>query len=531
MTFTHALATNNYGESKFIVTSSAANGTHTSITAACAVASSGDTIFIRDGTYTENVTVPAGVSLVAYDSNGFTPNVTIVGKLLFTAAGSYGIAGIRLTTNSDYVIQSTGANAVRVILVNCYLNMTNNSGINITNANANVELWYCGGDITTTGITPYVMTNGNIDIKYTHIGNTGSSVTASTISAGQAACWYSRFGTPMTSSGTGGIIMRYVRIDTNSNTLALTVGGSGTHTVRHCAFSTGTATSITISQTLDISGSELITTNATAIAGAGTIIHSGLVFADTGSGISTTTQNVREMGPDMTIGGSCSGLTNTLLVTNSSNTASSAALVNISVGGTSAADAFETFTVSGTTNWSQGIDNSVTGDPFVLAASTALGTTNVMSATTAGEVTWPLQPAFLAVNTADNADVTGDGTSYTMVYATEIFDQGSDYNTGTSTFTAPVTGRYYLSSSFLADQIGAGHTSGTASIVASNRTYRYWQNNPAGVGATQVSNGSVLMDMDVNDTATCNLTIGGGTKIIDFGDGSVPSMFSGKLDA
>jgi pectin methylesterase-like acyl-CoA thioesterase len=65
MTFTHALSTNNYGPAKFIVSSSAANGTHTTIAAALTSASTGDTIFIRPGTYTENLTLKAGVNLTA----------------------------------------------------------------------------------------------------------------------------------------------------------------------------------------------------------------------------------------------------------------------------------------------------------------------------------------------------------------------------------------------------------------------------------------------------------------------------------
>lgn len=90
---------------------------------------------------------------------------------------------------------------------------------------------------------------------------------------------------------------------------------------------------------------------------------------------------------DSTIGASNSGATNTFTVTNPSNTASSQALVNVTVGGTSAGDAFTTYTVAGTTNWSQGVDNSAS-DSFVLSASTALGTTNTQVIDTAGNTTF-----------------------------------------------------------------------------------------------------------------------------------------------
>lgn len=84
---------------------------------------------------------------------------------------------------------------------------------------------------------------------------------------------------------------------------------------------------------------------------------------------------------------SASGSTNTLTVSNTSNTASSNALQQVTVAGTSAGDPATTYTVSGTTNWTMGIDNSVSGDPFVLASSTALGTSNVMSVATNGSIT------------------------------------------------------------------------------------------------------------------------------------------------
>ena len=235
-----------------------------------------------------------------------------------------------------------------------------------------------------------------------------------------------------------------------------------------------------------------------------------------------------------TVGGSNSGSTNTLTISNSSNTASSIALQNITVGGTTAGDPFQTFTVSGTTNWSQGIDNSVTGDPFVLSASTALGTTNVMVATTAGEITKPLQPAFLA-NGADGANVTGDGTVYvvgTSTPWTEIYDQNGDFNTN-GTFTAPVTGKYFFSANILISGILVTHTECEIRLVASNRTENSGLCNPY---ANSDLNGSytlqigVLIDMDTSDTCNVSIQVENGTKVIDLNASFGPNLnFSGFL--
>jgi hypothetical protein len=76
-----------------------------------------------------------------------------------------------------------------------------------------------------------------------------------------------------------------------------------------------------------------------------------------------------------TIGGSNSGTTNTLTVTNSSNTASSSARILVTVGGSSAADSILNFNVSGTTDFCVAIDNS-DSDRLVLSRSATPGTNN-----------------------------------------------------------------------------------------------------------------------------------------------------------
>ena len=66
-----------------------------------------------------------------------------------------------------------------------------------------------------------------------------------------------------------------------------------------------------------------------------------------------------------------------------------------------------------------------------------------MKIKTSGEVTKPLQPSFYAVmsgnQTGYNAASTGD---HTLVYNAEAYDIGSNFNTSTGRFTAPVDGTY-----------------------------------------------------------------------------------------
>ncbi len=155
--------------------------------------------------------------------------------------------------------------------------------------------------------------------------------------------------------------------------------------------------------------------------------------------------------------------------------------------------------------------------------------------TTANEVTMPSQPAFLAYLALgdDDLNVTGNGTLYQLGSGnalTERFDSNGDFNTN-GTFTAPVTGRYYLTASVLFLQAGAG-TTADARITTSNRTYRYVD----GCSTNVATNGSIAMvtvaDMDAADTATYSALVNGvGADTVDIDGSSVLwTYFGGNLE-
>ena len=152
-----------------------------------------------------------------------------------------------------------------------------------------------------------------------------------------------------------------------------------------------------------------------------------------------------------------------------------------------------------------------TGD-FTLAS--ASGT--VMSALDTGEITKPLQPAFFAYLNADDDDVTGAGTAYTFgtnTALTEAYDQGSDFNTN-GTFTAPITAKYFLSTTIrVADQSSA-MTRGFIGIITSNFSSfgsfldPVLVTDPTQLAYTFTENG--VFDMDAADIATVDITIENG---------------------
>ncbi len=525
---------------QFVVDPTLNNGTHQTITAALAAASSGSVIFIRPGTYTENLTLKAGVDLVAYSSDYVNGQVEIVGKLTYTVAGTVNLYNLKLTTNSDYFLEITGANNSVMNIRNCYLNVTNNTGINITCTGASREIVFdgCYGDITTTLISYFTVAGSGagylgqgVFFKDCHFRNSGNSTTASTVTSNIRVekCFF-MFPLSFTAAG---LFARFSEFNcNNTSTTALTTATSNLLDIDTCLISSGTASAISIGAgtSVTIYNSDVSSSNTNVITGAGSIDYAGLNFTNTSSNINVTTQTLSEEGPSRSVGSSNSGGTNTLTVFNSSNTASSAASIVSSVGGTSAGDPVHQSVVSGTTTWTWGADNSVTSptaDPWVLAQGTALGTNNVMSVATSGEINYPLQPACLVYNSAQIADITGNGAVYSPIaFNTEIYDQNSDYDNTTYTFTAPVTGRCIATVGILLNGIDVTKTAQMVRITTSNRTYTHNSGSIFNSGGQNHQTMTVDCDMDAADTLVFGCSVGGAVLDVDINQGSATDLRS-----
>lgn len=139
-------------------------------------------------------------------------------------------------------------------------------------------------------------------------------------------------------------------------------------------------------------------------------------------------------------------------------------------------------------------------------------------------------PAFMAKQSANVVNVTGDNTLYqlsTGVAFTEIFDLQNNLvvTAGNLAFTAPITGKYWLNMQVEmsnlppppAPAVPAPAPIDPLYIVTSNRTYSI---QPLVLGTnnstTQTIFYNVLADMDVGDTCVwqCQLLIPAGTKTI-----------------
>ena len=142
-----------------------------------------------------------------------------------------------------------------------------------------------------------------------------------------------------------------------------------------------------------------------------------------------------------------------------------------------------------------------------------------------GEVTMAAQPAiFVRRGTAAN-NVTGNGTVYTMVFTTEIFDQNADYD-ATSTFTAPITGRYHVDVYLDIASMTSSASAFLLDVVMSNRSLSVntlpMVANPARYAAMV----SMLVDMDASDTLVVRLTVSGESgDIVDINSNTSLSIY------
>ena len=139
----------------------------------------------------------------------------------------------------------------------------------------------------------------------------------------------------------------------------------------------------------------------------------------------------------------------------------------------------------------------------------------------------PSQPAFLA-NPSGSQDNIAISSDVTVAFGTEVFDQGSNFNNSSGTFTAPVTGKYQLNTNLSLTGMDTGADSIVVKFVASNRTISFSIIDPDlfDQDGQYFAAGSCLMDMDANDTVVVKVRQNAGAQQMDV---DTDSTFSGYL--
>ena len=175
-----------------------------------------------------------------------------------------------------------------------------------------------------------------------------------------------------------------------------------------------------------------------------------------------------------------------------------------------------------------GLDDS--SDDLVIGKGSALGTTTHMSFDENGHILQPLQSAFTAKLGLTASNVTGDSTAFTLVnYQTETIDRNADFNPTNGTFTAPVTGLYLLTFRFHLQNIATNHNDNQVKIETSNQSHSILGevgSSSIGFSGSLNVTGSLIVDMDANDTVTMLVDFRGGSKVVDVHE---DSFFMGYL--
>ena len=198
-----------------------------------------------------------------------------------------------------------------------------------------------------------------------------------------------------------------------------------------------------------------------------------------------------------------------------SSTQSSIIKVSDSITGNSATDGLDLL-VSGTTGYLWNRE----------AGSLLFGTSNSerMRIDSAGHVTKPKQPSVHVQRGSVQHNIPIN-TNQTVEFNSEVFDVNSDFDTSTYTFTAPVTGKYLVSTNIRMESVPTDFTYYYLYLVTSNGNRwgdlmgngsQHFNAAPAYVtmGFTCVA------DMDASDTAYIRIYQSGGTAQMDIDSNS-----------
>lgn len=177
-------------------------------------------------------------------------------------------------------------------------------------------------------------------------------------------------------------------------------------------------------------------------------------------------------------------------------------------------------------------NTSFTAYSVICAGTTSTGAfQNVSGVGTSGQVltsngaaalpTWQTgstttTPTAVSVASTGVSNATGDGTNYIVNFDTVVENLGSAFSGGT-TFVAPATGRYILTTTIGLNGLTSSHTD--CQCLLSNDTqstvYSIFRNScfVVSVGGSLRQSGATMLNLTSGDSCTLHVIVSGGTKI------------------
>lgn len=239
------ITVNSFAGADIIVSQTVGNGTHTTIQSAINDAVAGQTIWVKDGVYTENITTKARVNLCSFTSNNLEPQgtVKIIGKI--TAGGACVISGLQIETNGDYAIEVLDARSL--YFVDCNIIGRDFAAMHLNNGGGNIFLYNCLGEIVGNIYAFYEAPAGDLWFYNCQLsGATTIQAISSVITATNT-----KFDFPITIDNAQGYFLDCLFTTGDINVTAVTISGlAPTCQFEGCSFDSGTAVCID-----DVSGS------------------------------------------------------------------------------------------------------------------------------------------------------------------------------------------------------------------------------------------------------------------------------------
>jgi hypothetical protein len=286
----------NYATAQGHIVDATGKGDFTTIQAAINAATTFDTIFIRPGTYTGNVTLQPNINLVAFETDAYSANVVISGAISYSSTGDVSISGIQLQASGGYSLTVSGSNTSGVTLINCYLIGENHTFLNFTSSSSSSFIYIidCICDMLNAGSSLFASTSAGTMILDNVIGlNTYGTAVSNTFNNSSGFLKIQncvmKYPFTLTAGSINAITSSWIDCGA-SNTTALTISG-GAAQVYQSTFSSGSATAITVAGTLDFYNGNVYSTATDAITGAGIISYGGIVFSGSTNIITTSTQS------------------------------------------------------------------------------------------------------------------------------------------------------------------------------------------------------------------------------------------------